>query len=64
MLVSFNYRLGALGALALPELLNESGTAGNYALQAGWGCGGQAGFAAGVGVGAGRGWGWVRGPNY
>lgn len=31
--VSFNYRLGVLGALALPELLRESGTTGNYALQ-------------------------------
>jgi len=31
--VSFNYRLGLFGALALPELLNESSTTGNYALQ-------------------------------
>jgi para-nitrobenzyl esterase len=31
--VSFNYRLGVFGALALPELLTESSTTGNYALQ-------------------------------
>ena len=31
--VSFNYRLGVFGALALPELLREGGTTGNYALQ-------------------------------
>jgi len=31
--VSFNYRLGVLGVLALPEALAESGTTGNYALQ-------------------------------
>eukprot|EP00966_Prymnesium_polylepis_P096766 2241897-Prymnesium_polylepis.1 len=33
MVVSFNYRLGALGGLALPALLSEGGTAGNYGLQ-------------------------------
>ena len=33
MVVSFNYRLGALGGLALPELRSESGTTGNYAIQ-------------------------------
>ena len=33
MVVSFNYRLGALGGLALPELQSESGTTGNYAVQ-------------------------------
>ncbi len=33
VVVSFNYRLGAFGFLALPELSDESGTAsGNYAL--------------------------------
>ena len=31
--VSFNYRLGVLGTLALPELLDESETTGNYGLQ-------------------------------
>lgn len=31
--VSFNYRLGVLAALGLPELLNESGTTANLALQ-------------------------------
>lgn len=31
--VSFNYRLGALGALALPSLLAEANTTGNYAIQ-------------------------------
>eukprot|EP00658_Telonema_sp_P-2_P081944 TRINITY_DN8536_c0_g1_i2.p1 TRINITY_DN8536_c0_g1~~TRINITY_DN8536_c0_g1_i2.p1 ORF type:complete len:392 (+),score=81.32 TRINITY_DN8536_c0_g1_i2:99-1274(+) len=31
--VSFNYRLGVLGNLALPQMLHESGTAGNWAIQ-------------------------------
>eukprot|EP01013_Petalomonas_cantuscygni_P008996 TRINITY_DN21761_c0_g1_i1.p1 TRINITY_DN21761_c0_g1~~TRINITY_DN21761_c0_g1_i1.p1 ORF type:complete len:568 (-),score=99.11 TRINITY_DN21761_c0_g1_i1:424-2127(-) len=31
--VAVNYRLSALGFLALPELRNETGTSGNYALQ-------------------------------
>lgn len=31
--VAFNYRLGVLGALCVPELLEESGTCGNLALQ-------------------------------
>lgn len=31
--VSMNYRLGVLGGLTLPELLSESNTSGNYALQ-------------------------------
>ena len=33
IIVAINYRLGPLGFLALPSLLNESGTTGNLALQ-------------------------------
>lgn len=33
VVVEFNYRLGSLGFLALPELMNESGTTGNYGTQ-------------------------------
>ena len=31
--VSFNYRIGIFGALSLPELMHESNTTGNYAIQ-------------------------------
>jgi len=33
IVVSLNYRVGAFGHFSLPELLAESGTTGNYALQ-------------------------------
>eukprot|EP00054_Salpingoeca_dolichothecata_P017906 m.108689 g.108689 ORF g.108689 m.108689 type:complete len:538 (+) comp22643_c1_seq1:56-1669(+) len=33
IVVEFNYRLGPLGFIALPELMKESNTTGNYALQ-------------------------------
>ncbi|MGW5715250.1 carboxylesterase/lipase family protein [Amycolatopsis sp. NPDC003865] len=32
IVVSINYRLGALGFLGLPELISESGTTGNYGI--------------------------------
>jgi len=33
LVVTFNYRLGALGFLALPDLNGEAGTSGNYGLR-------------------------------